>query len=48
MRATIRTRNKTACSLATKTNNPGPVTVSATGPQPDRKDGACFKWTEVK
>ncbi len=34
--------------LATKPNNPGPVTVSATGPQPDRKDGACFKWTEVK
>jgi hypothetical protein len=34
--------------LATKSNNPGPVTVSATGPQPDRKDGACFKWKIVK
>jgi hypothetical protein len=30
--------------LATKPNEPGPVTVSATGPRPDRKDGACFKW----
>lgn len=34
--------------LATKPNNPGPVTVSATGPRPDRKDGACFKWKEAK
>jgi xylan 1,4-beta-xylosidase len=34
--------------LATKPNNPGPVTVSATGPQPDRKDGACFKWKGVE
>jgi xylan 1,4-beta-xylosidase len=34
--------------LATKPNDPGPVTVSATGPQPDRKDGACFKWKEVE
>jgi len=34
--------------LATKPNNPGPVTVSATGPQPDRKDGACFKWKAVQ
>ncbi len=34
--------------LATKPNNPGPVTVSATGPQPDRKDGACFKWKAVE
>ena len=34
--------------LATKPNNPGPVTVSATGPQPARKDGACFKWKEVE
>jgi xylan 1,4-beta-xylosidase len=33
--------------LATKTNNPGPVTVTATGPQADRKDGACFKWKAV-
>ena len=31
--------------LATKPNNSGPVTVSATGPRPDHKDGACFKWT---
>jgi hypothetical protein len=30
--------------LATKPNEPGPVTVSATGARPDRKDGACFKW----
>jgi hypothetical protein len=30
--------------LATKPNNPGPVTASATGPRPDRKGGACFKW----
>jgi beta-xylosidase len=34
--------------LATKPNNPGPVTISATGPGPDRKDGACFKWTIVE
>jgi xylan 1,4-beta-xylosidase len=34
--------------LATKPNNPGPVTVSATGPCPDRKDGACFKWKVVE
>jgi xylan 1,4-beta-xylosidase len=30
--------------LATTPNTPGPVTVSATGPRPDRKGGACFKW----
>lgn len=30
--------------LATKPNYPGPVIVSATGPRPDRKGGACFKW----
>jgi len=30
--------------LATQPNQPGRVTVSATGPRPDRKDGACFKW----
>jgi hypothetical protein len=30
--------------LTTKPNDPGPVTLSATGPRPDRKDGACFKW----
>jgi xylan 1,4-beta-xylosidase len=34
--------------LATKPNNPGPVTVSATGPRPDRMDGACFKWKAVE
>ena len=34
--------------LATKPNSPGPVTVSATGPRPDRKDGACFKWKAVE
>jgi xylan 1,4-beta-xylosidase len=33
--------------LATKPNHPGPVTASATGPRPDRKDGACFQWREV-
>ena len=30
--------------LATRPNSPGPVTVSATGPNPARKGGACFKW----
>ena len=34
--------------LTTKPNSPGPVTVSATGPRPDRKDGACFKWKDVE
>jgi hypothetical protein len=34
--------------LATKPNSPGPVTVSATGPRPDRKGGACFKWKAVE
>src|SRR5262249_10254094 len=34
--------------LSTKPNNPGSVTVSATNPRPDRKDGACFKWKEVE
>ena len=34
--------------LATKPNEPGPVTVTGTGPCPDRKDGACFKWKAVK
>jgi hypothetical protein len=33
--------------LATKPNNPGPVTDSAAGPRPDRKGGACFTWREV-
>jgi len=36
------------CYLATKPNNPGPVTVTAAGPQPDRKGGACFKWKAVE
>ncbi len=30
--------------LATKPNDPGPVSVSATGPNPARKGGAEFKW----
>jgi beta-xylosidase len=34
--------------LATKPNTPGPVTVSAAGPRPDRKDGACFKWKTIE
>jgi beta-xylosidase len=34
--------------LTTKPNDPGPVTVSATGPRPDRNDGACFKWKAVE
>ena len=34
--------------LTTKPNELGPVTVSATGPRPDRKGGACFKWKAVK
>jgi xylan 1,4-beta-xylosidase len=34
--------------LATKPNEPGPVSVSATGPNPARKGGACFKWKVVE
>jgi hypothetical protein len=34
--------------LATKPGSPGPVSVFATGPRPDRKDGACFKWKAVE
>lgn len=34
--------------LVTKPNNPGPVTASATGPNPARKGGACFKWKVVE
>jgi xylan 1,4-beta-xylosidase len=34
--------------LATKPNEPGPATVSATGPRPARKGGACFKWKTVE
>ena len=33
--------------LATKPNDPGPVTVSATGPRPARKSGECFHWKAV-
>jgi beta-xylosidase len=34
--------------LATKPNNPGPVTANATGPSPARKSGAEFKWKTVE
>jgi hypothetical protein len=34
--------------LTTQPNTPGPVTVSATGPRPDRKSGAEFKWKTVE
>ncbi|HNY28025.1 MAG TPA: glycoside hydrolase 43 family protein [Candidatus Sumerlaeota bacterium] len=34
--------------LATQPNTPGSVTVSATGPRPDRKSGAEFKWKTVE
>ncbi len=34
--------------LATKPDNAGPVTATATGPTPARKDGACFKWKAVE
>jgi beta-xylosidase len=34
--------------LAARVNEPGPMTVSATGPRPDRKDGACFKWKAIE
>jgi hypothetical protein len=34
--------------LATKPNEPGPVTANATGPNPARKGGAEFKWKEVE
>jgi len=33
--------------LATKPNEPGPVTATTTGPNPARKGGACFKWKTV-
>jgi hypothetical protein len=33
--------------LATKPNEPGPVTVSAAGPTPARKGGECFKWKAI-
>ncbi|MEN6426547.1 MAG: glycoside hydrolase 43 family protein [Phycisphaerales bacterium] len=34
--------------VATQPHNPGPVTVTATGPQPARKGGAEFKWKAVE
>lgn len=34
--------------LATKPNQPGPVTVSCAGPTPARKGGECFKWTRIE
>ncbi|HPD46943.1 MAG TPA: non-reducing end alpha-L-arabinofuranosidase family hydrolase [Anaerohalosphaeraceae bacterium] len=34
--------------LAATPGNPGPVTASATGPNPARKGGACFKWKAVE
>ncbi len=36
------------CYLAAKPENDGPVTATATGPSPARKDGACFKWNAVE
>ncbi len=30
--------------LTTKPNEPGPITSTATGPSPARKNGECFKW----
>ncbi len=34
--------------LATKPNEPGPVTVTATGPHPARKGGSEFKWKALE
>ena len=34
--------------LGTKPNEPGPVTATATGPSPARKNGECFKWRAVE
>lgn len=34
--------------LASKPNTPGPATVTATGPRPARRGGACFKWKVVE
>jgi beta-xylosidase len=33
--------------LTTHPTTPGPLTLSATGPRPDRKDGSCFHWKIV-
>ena len=34
--------------LASKPNEFGPITVTATGPRPARKGGECFKWKVVE
>jgi hypothetical protein len=34
--------------LASRPNEPRPVTVTAAGPQPARKGGECFKWKIVR
>ena len=34
--------------LATKPNEPGPVTATSTGPRPARKGGECFKWKSAE
>ncbi|HEV2392620.1 MAG TPA: glycoside hydrolase, partial [Verrucomicrobiae bacterium] len=34
--------------LTTKPHNPGVVAISATGPRPDRKGGACFRWKTIQ
>ncbi len=34
--------------LATQPNHPGPVAITAAGPRPDRKGGACFRWKTVE
>ena len=34
--------------LAAKPNEPGPVTVTATGPRPARQGGECLKWKTVE
>lgn len=33
--------------VTTRPDNPGPVSVAATGPTPARKGGECFKWKVV-
>ena len=34
--------------LFAKPNALGPVTATATGPRPDRRDGSCFTWIVVE
>jgi hypothetical protein len=34
--------------LATKPNEPGPVTANATDVTPARKGGVCFKWKAIE